>query len=94
MDGDKLSGKETIHQSFGTWAAALAADFMFAQSSWYLANLENTEVIKLIKPWVERAQDLAKEKAELAIESLKCLPINEFRASLEGLLRYNLERID
>lgn len=28
--------------------AVLAGDFMFAQSSWYLANLENIEVIKLI----------------------------------------------
>lgn len=26
----------------------LAGDFMFAQASWYLANLENLEVIKLI----------------------------------------------
>lgn len=28
--------------------AVLAGDFMFAQSSWFLANLENIEVIKLI----------------------------------------------
>jgi hypothetical protein len=33
---------------FGTRVAVLAGDFMFAQSSWYLANLENIEVIKLI----------------------------------------------
>ncbi|KAK9132551.1 hypothetical protein Scep_012079 [Stephania cephalantha] len=231
-DSSIRRGKETIHQLFGTRVAVLAGDFMFAQSSWYLANLENIEVIKLIsqvikdfasgeikqasslfdcdvtledylmksyyktasliaasskcaailtgvgsnvceqmfefgknlglsfqvvddildftqsaeqlgKPagndlekgnltapvifalekepklreiidseftesgsladavdlivkcgGIERAQDLAKEKAELAIESLKCLPLNEFRASLEGLVRYNLERID
>ena len=28
--------------------AILAGDFLFAQSSWYLANLDNLEVIKLI----------------------------------------------
>lgn len=33
---------------FGTRVAVLAGDFMFAQSSWYLANLENLQVIKLI----------------------------------------------
>jgi len=30
-----------------TQVAVLAGDFMFAQSSWFLANLENIEVIKL-----------------------------------------------
>jgi len=40
--------KKTVHQMFGTRVAVLAGDFMFAQSSWYLANLENIEVIKLI----------------------------------------------
>ncbi|KAI7729540.1 hypothetical protein M8C21_012709, partial [Ambrosia artemisiifolia] len=41
-------GQETIHQLYGTRVAVLAGDFMFAQSSWYLANLENLELIKLI----------------------------------------------
>lgn len=41
-------GKETVHERYGTRVAVLAGDFMFAQSSWYLANLENLEVIKLI----------------------------------------------
>ncbi|XP_010684494.2 solanesyl diphosphate synthase 1, chloroplastic [Beta vulgaris subsp. vulgaris] len=41
-------GKDTVHQLYGTRVAVLAGDFMFAQSSWYLANLENLEVIKLI----------------------------------------------
>jgi all-trans-nonaprenyl-diphosphate synthase len=43
-----FAGKETIHQLYGTRIAVLAGDFMFAQSSWFLANLENIEVIKLI----------------------------------------------
>ncbi|KAJ4977292.1 hypothetical protein NE237_002398 [Protea cynaroides] len=225
-------GKETIHQLYGTRVAVLAGDFMFAQSSWYLANLENIEVIKLIsqvikdfasgeikqasslfdcdveleeyliksyyktasliaasgkgaaifsgvdgsicekmfeygrnlglsfqvvddildftqsaeqlgKPaatdlakgnltapvifalekepklreiiesefvepgsldkaielinkcgGIERARSLAEEIAELAIQSLQCLPMSEFRSSLEGIVKYNLQRID
>uniref|UniRef100_A0A1D1YDQ6 Solanesyl-diphosphate synthase 2, chloroplastic n=1 Tax=Anthurium amnicola TaxID=1678845 RepID=A0A1D1YDQ6_9ARAE len=225
-------GKETIHQLYGTRIAVLAGDYMFAQSSWYLANLENIEVIKLIsqvikdfasgeikqatslfdcdltldeyllksyyktasliaastkaaaifsdvnksvcdqmyefgrnlglsfqivddildftqsakqlgKPTgtdlakgnltapvifalekeqklrdiinsefsesgsldsaielvykcggIERAQDLAKERADLAIKSLQCLPLNEFRISLEKMVKFNLERVD
>ncbi|XP_050233997.1 solanesyl diphosphate synthase 2, chloroplastic-like isoform X2 [Mercurialis annua] len=47
-ESDMRRGKETIHQLYGTRVAILAGDFMFAQSSWYLANLENIEVIKLI----------------------------------------------
>lgn len=47
-ESDLRRGKETVHQMFGTRVAVLAGDFMFAQSSWYLANLENIEVIKLI----------------------------------------------
>ncbi|KAJ4842391.1 putative protein serine/threonine kinase [Turnera subulata] len=43
-----LCWKETVHQLYGTRVAVLAGDFLFAQSSWYLANLENIEVIKLI----------------------------------------------
>ncbi|XP_074319226.1 solanesyl diphosphate synthase 1, chloroplastic-like [Silene latifolia] len=47
-DSDMRRGKETVHERYGTRVAVLAGDFMFAQSSWYLANLENLEVIKLI----------------------------------------------
>lgn len=47
-ESDMRRGKETVHQLYGTRVAVLAGDFMFAQSSWYLANLENLEVIKLI----------------------------------------------
>ncbi|KAG5254814.1 hypothetical protein OIU77_015903 [Salix suchowensis] len=47
-ESDMRRGKETVHQVYGTRVAVLAGDFMFAQSSWYLANLENIEVIKLI----------------------------------------------
>jgi all-trans-nonaprenyl-diphosphate synthase len=33
---------------YGSRVAVLVGDFLFAQSSWFLANLENLEVIKLI----------------------------------------------
>lgn len=41
-------GKATINSMYGTRVAVLAGDYLFAQSSWFLANLENIEVIKLI----------------------------------------------
>jgi hypothetical protein len=43
-----FAGKQTINSMYGTRVAVLAGDFLFAQSSWYLANLDNLEVIKLI----------------------------------------------
>ncbi|KAI7837450.1 hypothetical protein COHA_008708 [Chlorella ohadii] len=45
---DVRRGKETVNSMFGTRVAVLAGDFLFAQSSWFLANLDNMEVIKLI----------------------------------------------
>lgn len=42
------AGQKTTHTLFGTKVAVLAGDFLFAQSSWYLANLDNLEVVKLI----------------------------------------------
>ena len=47
-DCDTRRGKDTIHTLYGTRVAILAGDFLFAQSSWFLANLDNLEVIKLI----------------------------------------------
>jgi all-trans-nonaprenyl-diphosphate synthase len=41
-------GVPTVHSSFGNRIAVLAGDFLFAQSSWYLANLNNLEVVKLL----------------------------------------------
>ena len=37
-----------MNSLYGTRVAVLAGDFLFAQSSWFLANLNNLEVIKLI----------------------------------------------
>jgi all-trans-nonaprenyl-diphosphate synthase len=41
-------GKQTVNTLYGTRVAVLAGDFLFAQASWLIANLENLEVIKLI----------------------------------------------
>lgn len=49
-------GVETVHSLFGNRIAVLAGDFLFAQSSWYLANLNNLEVVKLLS---EVIMDLA-----------------------------------
>jgi all-trans-nonaprenyl-diphosphate synthase len=38
----------TVHSIFGNQVAVLAGDFLFAQASWYLANLDNLEVVKLL----------------------------------------------
>ena len=52
------TGQTTVNSLYGTRVAVLAGDFLFAQSSWFLANLDNLEVIKLISQvcvvWCER----------------------------------------
>jgi len=53
------------------------------------------EAINLVKSCgsIERAQELAKEKADLAIQSLQCLPQSVYRLALEDMVAYNLQRI-
>ena len=43
-----FSGQDTVNSKFGTRVAVLAGDFLFAQSSWLLANLNNLEVRLLL----------------------------------------------
>jgi all-trans-nonaprenyl-diphosphate synthase len=45
---DTRRGKKTVNSIYGSRVAVLVGDFLFAQSSWFLANLDNLEVIKLI----------------------------------------------
>nr|YP_010619483.1 Prenyl transferase [Xiphosiphonia pinnulata]WAX03496.1 Prenyl transferase [Xiphosiphonia pinnulata] len=45
---DKRRGIKTVHTVFNNKIAVLAGDFLFAQSSWYLANLNNLDVVKTI----------------------------------------------
>jgi all-trans-nonaprenyl-diphosphate synthase len=47
-DCDTRRGKTTVNSRYGTKVAVLAGDYLFAQSSFYLAHLDNLEVIKLI----------------------------------------------
>ena len=47
-DCETRRGVNAVHNTFNTKIAVLAGDFMFAQSSWYLANLNNVEVVKTI----------------------------------------------
>lgn len=49
-------GVPTVHSNFGNRVAVLAGDFLFAQSSWHLANLDNLTVVKLLS---EVIMDLA-----------------------------------
>lgn len=49
-------GVPTVHSSFSNRIAVLAGDFLFAQSSWHLANLDNLAVVKLLS---EVIMDLA-----------------------------------
>nr|YP_009293819.1 prenyl transferase [Ahnfeltia plicata]AOM65507.1 prenyl transferase [Ahnfeltia plicata]UAT97357.1 prenyl transferase [Ahnfeltia plicata] len=47
-DCNTRRGIQTVHSTFSTKIAVLAGDFLFAQSSWYLANLGDLEVVKII----------------------------------------------
>jgi all-trans-nonaprenyl-diphosphate synthase len=38
----------TVHSRFNHRVAVLAGDFLFAQASWHLANLDDLEVVKLL----------------------------------------------
>ncbi len=68
-------GVDTVHSVFGNRIAVLAGDFLFAQSSWYLANLDNLAVVKLLSEVIkdfaegEIQQGLNAFDAELTIEA-------------------------
>jgi len=63
----------TVNSVFGNRAAVLAGDFLFAQSSWYLANLDNLMVVKLLSEVIrdfaegEIRQGLSQFDVELSI---------------------------
>lgn len=75
VDGaDTRRGIDTVHSEFGNRIAILAGDFLFAQSSWYLANLDNLEVVKLLSQVIkdfaegEIQQGFSRFDTELTIE--------------------------
>ena len=47
-DSETRRNTATVNSLFGNRIAVLAGDFLFAQSSWYLANLDNLAVVKLL----------------------------------------------
>eukprot|EP01024_Parvocaulis_polyphysoides_P019204 TRINITY_DN1865_c1_g1_i2.p1 TRINITY_DN1865_c1_g1~~TRINITY_DN1865_c1_g1_i2.p1 ORF type:complete len:292 (-),score=37.16 TRINITY_DN1865_c1_g1_i2:91-966(-) len=47
-EDDTRAVKQIKKPAFGTRLAVLAGDYLFAQSSWQLANLDNLEVIRMI----------------------------------------------
>jgi all-trans-nonaprenyl-diphosphate synthase len=67
-------GVPTVHSSFGNRIAVLAGDFLFAQSSWYLANLDNLDVVKLLSQVImdlaegEIQQGLSRFSTDMTIE--------------------------
>jgi all-trans-nonaprenyl-diphosphate synthase len=54
----------TVNSLFDNRIAILAGDFLFAQSSWYLANLDNLEVVKLLS---EVIRDFAEGEIQQSI---------------------------
>ena len=68
-------GVPTVHSLFTNRIAVLAGDFLFAQSSWYLANLDNLEVVKLLSKVImdlaegEIQQGLHRFNTDLSIEA-------------------------
>ncbi|MEI6443720.1 MAG: solanesyl diphosphate synthase [Nostocales cyanobacterium ELA583] len=70
-ESDVRRGVPTVHSLFGNRIAVLAGDFLFAQSSWYLANLNNLDVVKLLS---EVIMDLAAGEIQQGL--------NRFDASL------------
>ena len=47
-DAETRRGVPTVHSRFNHKVAVLAGDFLFAQASWHLANLDNLTVVKLL----------------------------------------------
>ncbi len=68
-------GVPTVHTRFGSKIAVLAGDFLFAQVSWYLANLDSLEVVKLLSQVImdfaegEIQQGLSKFDSSLSLEA-------------------------
>nr|YP_010851633.1 Prenyl transferase [Echinothamnion hystrix]WGH14528.1 Prenyl transferase [Echinothamnion hystrix] len=67
---DTRRGINTIHNVFNNKIAVLAGDFLFAQSSWYLANLNNLSVVKIISKIII---DFAEGEVQQGIKSFDSL---------------------
>jgi all-trans-nonaprenyl-diphosphate synthase len=67
-EADMRRGIETVHSRFTNRVAVLAGDFLFAQSSWYLANLDNLEVVKLLSQVI---MDLAEGEIQQGLNAFE-----------------------
>ena len=76
-EADVRRNVETVNNIFGDKIAVLAGDFLFAQSSWYLANLDNLQVVKLLS---EVIRDFAEGEI---LQSINCFDID---ASIDSYL--------
>jgi all-trans-nonaprenyl-diphosphate synthase len=65
-DCNTRRGSGTVNSRFSNKIAILAGDFLFAQSSWYLANLNNLEVVKIISKVIT---DFAEGEVQQALSS-------------------------
>jgi all-trans-nonaprenyl-diphosphate synthase len=65
-EADLRRGVETVNYRFGNRIAIQAGDFMFAQASWYLANLDNLPVVKLLS---EVIKDFAEGEIQQGLSS-------------------------
>ena len=74
-EADLRRNVPTVNSLFDNRVAVLAGDFLFAQSSWYLANLNNLEVVKLLSEVIrdfaegEILQGLNRFDTNLSIET-------------------------
>ncbi len=67
-DCNTRRGFGTVNSRFSNKIAILAGDFLFAQSSWYLANLNNLEVVKIISKVIT---DFAEGEVQQALNSFE-----------------------
>ncbi len=65
-EAEMRRGVSTVNYEFGNRIAIQAGDFLFAQASWYLANLDNLEVVKLLS---EVIKDLAEGEIQQGFSS-------------------------
>jgi all-trans-nonaprenyl-diphosphate synthase len=65
-EAEMRRGVTTVNYEFGNRIAIQAGDFLFAQASWYLANLDNLEVVKLLS---EVIKDLAEGEIQQGFSS-------------------------
>jgi all-trans-nonaprenyl-diphosphate synthase len=74
-ESDLRRGMPTVHSSFGNRVAVLAGDFLFAQSSWYLANLDNLTVVKLLSQVI---MDLAEGEIQQGLNRFATISIDSY----------------